>query len=310
VRSPDVAQALADPRTAVVLTRLADGHVHVRGGGPDLGPLLDVAHLEPVLVAPGVVAAFSAEDPPADPDADVYADARSALLAGVAGAGVQAMTGTAAGTTTGTTASTTTGTGADPAQRLLGAVAFGQWRARTLFCPRCGGVLDPRPGGRVLTCPAGHQEFPRIEPAVIMRVVDADDRILLARQRTWVEGRVSVLAGFVDPGEALEDAVRREVLEEVGVGVDAVAYVRSQPWPFPSSLMLAFSAAATDTRLRLQDDEIAEARWFTRDDLRAAMADRVVAVPPPLSVAHQLIRQWLGRPLGDERLATWTAARQ
>lgn len=177
----------------------------------------------------------------------------------------------------------------------LGALGFGQWRARTRFCPRCGAGLRPRDDGRALHCDrCGTQHFPRLEPAVIMRVTDADDRILLGRQPTWPPRRFSVLAGFVDPGESIEDAVRRDVYEEVGVDVGAVEYQGSQPWPFPASLMLGYAAHASTTDLRLVDDEIAEAAWFRRDELVAAMDARDVFVPPSVSIAHHLIRDWLG----------------
>ncbi len=243
----------------MVVTRLSDGHVHVRTGWSGPAPTE-----EPVVLAPGLVAVTVHDGEVTD---EGFTDARSALLY------------------------------REDAPRLLGAVAFGQWRTRVRFCSRCGAPLQPDPGGRVLRCEARHQEFPRIEPAVIMRVTDADDRVLLARQPSWDHGRFSVLAGFVDPGEALEDTVRREVMEEVGVHVGDVAYVKSQPWPFPSSLMLAFSAHATTTTVRLLDDEIAEAHWFSRQDLQAAMDAGDVAIPPPLSVAHQLIRAWMGTDL-------------
>ncbi len=262
--------AVPDPSSMVVTTRLHDGHVRISDGWPD-----DVEASQAVMMSSSVAAAFLHEGPVAEgPVAvvDAFTDARSALLHRTDGVA------------------------------LLGAVAFGQWRHRVRFCPRCGASLHPDPGGRVLRCGAGHQEFPRIEPAVIMRVVDADDRILLARQPRWPVGRMSVLAGFVDPGETLEDTVRREVMEEVGVVVGDVDYVQSQPWPFPSSLMLAFHAAARTTVLQLQDDEIAEAQWFSRPQLQQAMDEGQVAIPPPLSVAHQLIRAWMGSPL-----AIWPA---
>lgn len=186
----------------------------------------------------------------------------------------------------------------DDPDRALGALGFGQWRARTRFCPRCGTRLRPRDDGRALHCDGcGTAHFPRLEPAVIMRVTDRDDRILLGRQPSWPHGRFSVLAGFVDPGESIEDAVRREVHEEVGVTVASVAYVASQPWPFPASLMLGYTALAGTTELHLVDDEIAEAAWFARDGLQAAMDAGEVFLPPPVSIASWLVRDWLGADL-------------
>lgn len=263
-------RVLDDPSTVVVVTRRADGHVLlVEGGWPaDLPP-----GEEPVVAADGVVAVVAEDELAEALGADRFTDARTALLNRHDGHG------------------------------LLGAVAFGQWRHRTRFCLRCAEPLSPTAGGRSLRCTAGHQEFPRLEPAVIMRVVDAEDRILLARAPRWDVGRFSVLAGFVDPGEALEDTVRREVMEEVGVHVGEVRYVKSQPWPFPSSLMLAFTADARTTDLRLLDGEIAEAAWFSREELVAAMDGGEVSLPPPLSVAHQLITAWMG----EQELAIWEA---
>lgn len=193
--------------------------------------------------------------------------------------------------------------GLDEPGDALGAMGYAQWHARTRFCARCGAPLEAT-DGRHLRCGNGHEHFPRLEPAVIVRVVDVDDRILLARQPTWPEGRLSVLAGFVDIGETIERAVAREVFEEVGIGVERIAYVASQPWPFPASLMLGFSARATDVELRLVDDEIAEAHWFDRAALREAMTSGAVAVPPPVSIAHRLIRDWLG-----DEVVTWTDRR-
>ena len=185
----------------------------------------------------------------------------------------------------------------DPAG-VLPALGFAQWRSRTRFCPRCGTRLVPRPDGRALHCGrCDRLHFPRLEPAVIMRVTDEDDRILLGRQPTWPRRRFSVFAGFVDPGESVEQAVRREIAEEVGVRVGDVSYFGSQPWPFPASLMLGYGARAETTELRLVDDEIAEAEWFDRAGLRDAMADGRVFVPPPVSIAHRMIRAWLGSDL-------------
>lgn len=187
----------------------------------------------------------------------------------------------------------------------LGALGFGHWRARTRHCPRCGERVRPRDDGRVLDCDAcGTEHFPRLEPAIIVRVTDVDDRILLGRQPGWPPRMFSVLAGFVDRGESLEDALRREVMEEVGVRVGEVSFVASQPWPFPASLMLGWAATAETTDLVLQEDEIQEARWFSRDELAAAMDAGEVFVPPNVSIAHRLIVDWFGP---DVR--TWTDLR-
>lgn len=258
--------ALTDPTTVIVVTDQDDGRVRVLDGGwpADMPP----GH-EPVLTAPGVVAVVA--DAGLAERLGGFEEARAALLGRVDG------------------------------QQLLTAVALGQWRARTRFCVRCGEPLAAVAGGRTLRCAAGHQAFPRLEPAVIMRVTDGRDRILLARQQRWGQGRFSVLAGFVDLGESLEGAVRREVMEEVGITAGQIEYVRSQPWPFPSSLMLAFSATTQETALTLQVEEIAEAEWFSREELAVAMHAGAVALPPPLSVAHHLISDWMGGPL-----TTWS----
>ncbi len=188
--------------------------------------------------------------------------------------------------------------GLEDPQPVLGAVGYASWLARTRHCVRCGSELDLARDHRVLECPrCGHEAFPRLEPAVIMRVVDADDRLLLARQRVWPEGRFSVLAGFVEPGEDLETTVRREVAEEVGVQIGDVSYVASQPWPFPASLMLGFEGRAETISFSFDDGEIVEARWLTREALGEAMAAGTIGVPPAVSIAHRLIEEWYGGEL-------------
>jgi NAD+ diphosphatase len=124
-----------------------------------------------------------------------------------------------------------------------------------------------------------------------MLVHDGGDRCVLGRQAVWPEGRFSILAGFVEPGEAAEAAVVREVDEEVGLPITDITYAGSQPWPFPSSLMLGFTARATGSTLNLRDGELAEARWLTRDEVRAG----VVRLPPPVSIAHRIITDWLAQ---------------
>jgi NAD+ diphosphatase len=143
----------------------------------------------------------------------------------------------------------------------------------------------------------GSEHYPRTDPAVIMAVVDADDRLLLGRQASWPQGRFSTLAGFVEPGESLESAVRREVAEEVGLTVGAVRYLGSQPWPFPSSLMLGFTARAETTDVVRHDGEIAEARWYTRPEMLADIRSGALHVAPSISISRRLIEHWYGGPL-------------
>ncbi|MFT4189547.1 MAG: NAD(+) diphosphatase [Aeromicrobium sp.] len=176
------------------------------------------------------------------------------------------------------------------------AVAIARWLGATPFCPRCGARTEVRKLGHSRHCPAcAVEHFPRTDPAVIMLVTDDQDRALLGRHPSWPEGRFSTLAGFVEPGESLEDAVRREVAEEVGVTVGEVGYAGSQPWPFPASLMVGFFAQATSTDITVQADEIAEAVWVTRDELRAHGEAGTLLLPPTgVSISSWLIESWLG----------------
>ena len=169
------------------------------------------------------------------------------------------------------------------------------WHRRHRFCANCGAPTEPRDGGHERVCPACEaHHFPRTDPVVIVRVTDGGDAILLGRQARWPEGRFSLLAGYVEPGETLEEAVRREVLEESGVALDSVAYVASQPWPFPSSLMLGFSAIADRGEPVPGDDELAEVRWFERGEVQqAARGDGPLMLAPPYSIARRLIDSWL-----------------
>lgn len=154
------------------------------------------------------------------------------------------------------------------------AVALTGWHAATVFCSRCGRPTVPDLSGHSRLCAAGHQDFPRTDPAVIVLVHDDADHAVLARQPSWAPGRFSVLAGFAEAGESLEATVAREIGEEVGVAVDEVEYLGSQPWPFPRSLMIAFAARApSGAELRPRPGEIAEARWFSRAELRALVTE-------------------------------------
>lgn len=186
---------------------------------------------------------------------------------------------------------------------VVGGLAILNWHRRHRRCPMCGTPTVIEQGGWVRRCPTdSSQHFPRVDPAVIMLVLDTDDRALLGRQARWPQLWFSTLAGFVEPGETLENAVAREVLEEVGIDVEpaSITYRASQPWPFPSSLMLGFTATARSTQVRPADGEIAEARWFTRDGLAAQCQEGAVRLPPRFSISRWLIEQWFGSDLpGD-----------
>lgn len=182
-------------------------------------------------------------------------------------------------------------------EAALGAYAASliSWHRRHRFCANCGAHTEPADGGHERRCPAcDTHHFPRTDPVVIVRVVDDRDRLLLGRQASWPPGRFSVLAGFVEPGETLEEAVRREVLEESGVTVGATTYVASQPWPFPSSLMIGFNTLATGGEPRPGDGELEQVRWFERGEVEAAAAGRgEIALSPPYSISRRLIDGWL-----------------
>ena len=176
------------------------------------------------------------------------------------------------------------------------AVALAHWHASHTHCPRCGERTVVLAAGHARRCPAdGSDHFPRVDPAVIMLVTDDADRCLLARNQRWPGRRVSILAGFVEPGESVEHSVRREVMEETGLSVSEISYVGSQPWPMPQSLMLGFTArAAGRQEIRVDEEEIAEARWFSRQELHDAVTGGEVLLPPPVSIAHRIIESWYG----------------
>jgi NAD+ diphosphatase len=179
---------------------------------------------------------------------------------------------------------------ADEAGLLAYARAMVHWREQHRYCGRCGARTIPLQGGHVLRCSnesCATQQFPRIDPAVIVLITDGE-RALLGRQAVWPPGRYSTIAGFVEPGESLEDAVAREVREETGVEVDVVEYHSSQPWPFPSSLMLGFTAHASTTSIQRYDEELEDARWLTRAEIAAGE----VALPTTHSVSFRLIEDW------------------
>jgi NAD+ diphosphatase len=179
--------------------------------------------------------------------------------------------------------------------RVAYASAMLTWHRRHRWCGACGEGTVPGWGGHVRTCPGcGAEHFPRTDPVIIV-AVSAGDCCLLGRQPVWPPTMWSALAGFVEPGESLEDAVRREVAEEAGVTVGEVRYHSSQPWPFPLSLMLGFhgDAGLEPPEITVDASELDDARWWPRAELLAAIADGSVMLPPPFSIARQLIDSWL-----------------
>lgn len=180
------------------------------------------------------------------------------------------------------------------------------WHRTARFCGSCGQPTTARDAGHVRVCENGHEQHPRTDPVVIMLVVDRDgDRVLLGRQPSWPARRYSSLAGFVEPGEALEAAVAREVHEEARVRVGRIRYVASQPWPFPASLMLGFEADWVSGEAAVGDDELDDVRWCTRDEVQAAVAaegdgnaEAPLLLPPPLAIARHLVDRWLAAAPG------------
>lgn len=288
-----IAEALADPSTRIV--PVWRSRSLVRRGGALSACLLETTACSPLIERPedlillgrfrGVTALAlecGGEQPPAPADGGEFVDLRraSGML------------------------------GFEEAGLLAYARAMISWRNRHRHCGRCGEPNRAHQAGHVMACTApgcDSQVFPRLDPAVIVLVTDGE-RALLGRQAAWPAGRYSTIAGFVEPGESLEDAVRREVMEETGVRVGALRYHSSQPWPFPSSLMLGFIADASSHDIHLGDDELEDARWFSREDIASGRP----ALPPPQSVSFRLIEDWYDsgsvRPLAEEPGASlWDA---
>lgn len=186
---------------------------------------------------------------------------------------------------------------------LFHALGIAEWHWAHRHCPRCGGRLSARAAGHELVClDCDKPQFPRSDPAVIMVIAagepgSREERALLGRHPAWPPGRYSTLAGFCEPGESLEDAVRREVAEETGVVVGDVTYFGNQPWPLPASLMLGFLGRATSDVIVLDDDEVEDARWFTREQMRAEAEAGTLVLPGGVSISRSLIEHWYGGPL-------------
>ena len=180
------------------------------------------------------------------------------------------------------------------AEVLVFGKGIAYWHQRHSHCGDCGHPTQSREAGYMRECTregCGAKHFPRTDPAIIVLVYDGE-RCLLARQPTWPEGRYSVIAGFVEPGESLEDAVLREVAEETNVAVRSVHYHSSQPWPFPSSLMLGYLAEAASTDINLNDAELEHAHWLSRTDIVQRVREGTLMLPPPISISHRLIETW------------------
>lgn len=184
---------------------------------------------------------------------------------------------------------------------VTSAVTVTAWQASQNFCPQCGFPVQQTHAGWAQRCTNPAHDtvlFPRIEPAVITAIVDRNDRLLLQHNRAWKQPHLfSVTAGFVEAGESLEHAARREAMEEVGIDLGAVTYTGSQPWPFQSSLMLSFTGLARTTDISVDGDEVEEARWFTREEFVAAVSSGEIDLPGKAAVARYQIQQWFGQEI-------------
>jgi len=254
-----VAAQLADPAARAVVA--GTGGVHVAGGRLALVPLAELGG-EPLLLGLG-------EDGPV-----FAAEAANGSLMGLREAAA--------------TLPRADGGLAAYAAALL------NWHRRHRFCANCGHPTEVREAGHVRSCPnCGAEHHPRTDPVVIMLVLRGEE-VLLGRQPSWPPGRYSALAGFVEPGESLEEAVAREVREEARVEIGTPRYVSSQPWPFPSSLMLGFVAPWSSGEPVIGDDELEDVRWFNRKAVQEAVEGRgELQLPPPLAIARRLVDGWL-----------------
>jgi len=184
--------------------------------------------------------------------------------------------------------------GAEEGALAVQAKAMLHWRRQHRFCGHCGAPTRIEEAGYVSRCTGetcGQLSFPRVDPAIIV-LVTSGERCLLGRQPHWPEGRYSNIAGFVEPGESLETAVAREVYEETGVGIRSLAYHSSQPWPFPQSLMVGFTAQAATQEIQLTDGELEDAKWLTREEIRDGLTAGAMGLPSAYSISFHLIEDW------------------
>jgi len=298
--------AWADPRTRVLvvndgraLIRLRGGDILLRDGWSTGGQARDGQGSAELVFRSPVEA--PADAPPEAPEGARYLlgqDADGTVYFGMHGE-LPARGAEPAGTKVLSLRAVGALLGDRDAGLMTHAVALDNWHTTHTHCPRCGTATVVEPGGHSTRCPAdGTEHFPRTDPAVIMLVTDPDDRCLLARNAAWPERRFSILAGFVDPGESAEQAVAREVHEETAIKVENVTYLGSQPWPMPRSLMLGFRAdAPAGQQIRVDDNELTEAIWFTRPELLASLEADEMAIAPPVSIARRIIERWYGAEL-------------
>jgi NAD+ diphosphatase len=283
---PDwLAAQAADPTARAVIA--GDGGVHVTGADEPRLALVPLARLD---AAPPLLLGLDAAGPVFAVDAD--GGSTDAIGAGSWDGGDN-RTGIRA---LGLRAAAASLPAAD-AGLAAHAAALLNWHRRHGHCANCGAPTNTVAGGIIRVCPrCGAQHHPRTDPVVIMLVTDGD-RVLLGRQPTWPPGRYSALAGFVEPGESLEQAVAREVREEAGVEVGDPVYVASQPWPFPSSLMLGFIAPWRTGDPRRIDAELEDVRWFERAEVEAALrgGDGPPGLPPRFAIARRLLERWVQR---------------
>jgi len=282
-RGDDAAQlALADPAARVMLVRGGRAYLKVNGGGfeaffatAEIGALGAAA--EPVLLGADqvgpVLAAVAGVEPEALPETIKAIDYRSVYVQGLLGL-------------------SELGAMAQAASLLA-------WHATHKFCGRCGNETEIRAGGYKRHCPAcGADHFPRTDPVAIMLTVTRET-CLLGRGAHFLQGMYSALAGFIEPGETIEAAVRRETLEESGISLGRVVYHASQPWPFPYSLMIGCYGEALDRTIRRDEAELEDCRWFSRDEVLSMLEKRHpdgLGVPPSGAIAHHLIRHWAENP--------------